>query len=278
MSQIESGDAEALRDRFESMCRGCYHDVDMPPFPPKTFRSSHPKLLHLLYGTSKRMPALKPLYQWYGKSNLNAQTPVAIKDVNFPQEFLPRLSDVLEPHVLAVVRNPFSNISSYLKGVELSLFGQEEKPKLEKVRQALQKPVNQAFHHYLDRLDTLSHAQVEALSWRIQVEPLVEFARRYDRGMVVVYEDLCHDPMGKTEEIFDFIGWELGQSTRDFIDRSISGGKNSSKSSGSYYSVYRDPRQSLSKWKTQLSTEQIEDIASIVRESPVKDLWSDLPL
>jgi hypothetical protein len=278
LSEIELGSTEELSRRFESMCRGCYHDVDMPPFPPKSFRWQNPKLLHLLYGTSKRIPALKPIYHWYGRSALTTQTPVLIKDVNFPQELLPRLSDVLEPHVLAVVRNPFSNISSYLKGVELSLLGQGEKPKLEKVRQALQKPVNQAFHHYLDRLDTLSIAQVEALSWRIQVEPLVEFARSYDRGMVVVYEDLCNDPMGKTAEIFDFVGWELGKPTREFIDRSISGAQTSSKSPQSYYSVYRDPRQSLSKWKTQLSAEQIEDIASMIRESPVRDLWSDLPL
>lgn len=277
LSDIECGDDEVLRRRFESMCRGCYHDVDMPPFPPKTFRWQNPKLLHLLYGTSKRMPALKPLYQWYGRSALTAKTPVLIKDVNFPQESLPRLSDVLQPHILAVVRNPFSNISSYLKGVELSLFGAGE-PKIERVRQALQKPVNQALHHYLDRLDTLSRAQVEALSWRIQVEPLVEFACSYDRGMVVVYEDLCNNPMGKTEEIFDFVGWEFGKPTRDFIDRSISGAQNPSQSSQSYYSVYRDPRQSLSKWKTQLSAEQIEDIASMIRESPVRDLWSDLPL
>jgi Sulfotransferase domain len=276
LSEIESGDVEELRHRFELQCRNCYHDVDMPPFPPKSFRWQNPKLLHLLYGTSKRVPTLKPLYEWFGRSTLTAQTPVLIKDVNFPQELLPRLSNILEPHILAVVRNPFSNISSYLKGVEMSLFGGS--PKVELVRQALQKPVNQAFSHYLDRLETLSPAQLEALTWRIQVEPLAEFARSFDRGMVVVYEDLCNDPMGKTEEIFDFVGWELGKSTREFIDRSISGAKTNSKSSKSYYSVYRDPRQSLSKWKTQLTSEQIEDIASIIRESPIQDLWRDLPL
>lgn len=277
LSEIQSGEREALRRRFDSLCRDCYHDVDMPPFPPKSFRWQNPKLLHFLYGTSKRVPALKPLYQGYGKSALTARTPVLIKDVNFPEELLPRLSEVLEPHVLAVVRNPFSNIASYLKGVELDLFGQSE-PKIELVRKALQKPVNQALSHYLDRLDTLSPAQVEAVAWRIQVEPLVEFVSNYDRGMAVVYEDLCNDPMGKTTEIFDFVGWELGAPTRDFIDRSISGATANPKSSQSYYSVYRDPRQSLSKWKKQLSAEQIEDIASIVRESPIKGLWSDLPL
>ncbi|MBE9041142.1 sulfotransferase domain-containing protein [Oscillatoriales cyanobacterium LEGE 11467] len=278
LQQIESGDAKSLRSEYEAICRRAYHGVDMPPFPPKSFRNQNGQLLHLLYGLGKRVDAIKPLYEWYGKMPLTERTPVLIKDVNFPNHLLPRLCEAIEPYMLAVARNPFANIASYLKGVELSLFGQSQKAKVESVRQLLESPNGERFSQYLDRLDGMSLAQFEALTWRIGVEPLVEFARSYDRGLVVVYDDVCLDPHGKIAEIFDFVGWEVGQSTRDFIDRSISGEKSSANSDKAYYSVYRDPRQSMSKWKTQLTDEQVADIASVIRESPLTDLWPDMPL
>ncbi|MDY6936178.1 MAG: sulfotransferase domain-containing protein [Cyanobacteriota bacterium] len=278
LEAIESSQIGQLRAEYKSICPKAYHDVDMPPYPPKSFRTQNSKLLHLLYGVGKRVDAFKPLYESYGTVKLTDRTPVLIKDVNFPERLLPRLCEVLEPHVLAVIRHPFANIASYFKGLELSLFAQNQKAKIENVRQILQRPENQHFSQYLDRLDEMSPAQFEALTWRLNVESLVEFARRYDRGFVVVYDDVCRDPQSKMAEIFDFVGWELTQSTRDFIDRSISGEKNSLSSSKAYYSVYRDPRQSLSKWKTQLTDEQVADIASVIRESPLVDLWSDLPL
>ena len=278
LQEIESGDVDRLRERYEEICRRAYHGVDMPPFPPKSFRSQNGKLLHLLYSVGNRIKWVQSLYESYGKVPLTEQTPVLIKDVNFPNQRLLRLCEVIEPSVLAVIRNPFANIASYLKGVELSLFENCQQAKVESVRQILQKPEGQQFSQYLDRLDDLSLAQIEALLWRMSAEPLVEFVRSYDRGLVVVYEDVCLDPHAQIAKMFDFVGWEVGQSTRDFIDRSISGEKSSSDSGKAYYSVYRDPRQSMSKWKTQLTHEQVADIASVIRESPLTDLWSDLPL
>jgi hypothetical protein len=273
------GSAEDMRLRFDSLCLGCYHQVDMPPFPPKSFRSQNPKLLHLLYGLGTRIKGLRFIYEWYGRSPLSSQTPILIKDVNFPNELLPPLVDALHPDLIAVVRNPFSNIASYFKGVELGLFdSKESKAQAENLIKAIKASGQEQLFKYCDILDGMSMTKLAAVRWRLQVEPLVKYAEAYDRGLVVVYDDLCQDPHGKVAEIFNFLGWKLESATQDFINASTSGEANQSKDSKAYYSVYRDPRESLSKWKKQLTKEQVADIASVVSDSPVKDLWSDLPL
>ena len=44
-----------------------------------------------------------------------------------------------------------------------------------------------------------------------------------------------------------------------------------------YYTVFRDPRKSMNKWRQQLSEKQQLEIASVFRDSPHKGLWTDLP-
>ncbi|PSO55906.1 MAG: hypothetical protein BRC40_04430 [Cyanobacteria bacterium QH_8_48_120] len=283
-NDLNSGDIEELRSRFQSLCRDCYFEIDQPPpgksfrRPAKSFRRQNPQLLRLLYGLGKRIDPIKNLYEWYGRANLSEQTPVLIKEVNFPNELLPRLCEVLQPHLIAIIRNPFANIASYFKGVELSLFGQARPRKIASLRKDIDSPSGQHLWKYREQLEQMSLAQLEAVRWRVQVEPLVEYARTYEPSLVVLYEDLCADPHGKTAEIFEFLGWELTPVTSNFINQSISGERSLPKTSKAYYSVYRDPQESLSKWKTQLTAEQKADIASVIRESPLQDFWSDIPL
>ncbi len=277
-NNLNSDDLEKLRDDFWSLCCQCYYGVDAPPFPPKSFRKQKGEILHFFYGLGKRIDLLKYLYQWYGRPQLTKDTSVLIKDVNFPNQMLPRLYEVLQPYLIAMIRNPFANIASYLKGVELSLFAKERTQKVDKLEQLLASPEGKHLAQYRQQLRNMSVAQFEAVRWRFQVEPLVEYVRNHDQSLLVVYEDLCTDPHSKITAIFDFVGWQLDQAVHDFIDLSTSGETKVSESSKAYYSVYRDPTKSMSKWKTQLTEQQKIDIASIISDSPLKDLWSDLPL
>jgi hypothetical protein len=277
LETIETENPDTLHQQLDVLCRGCNWEVDMPPFPPKSFRRQNTSVLHGLYGLGKRVNALKFMYEWYGKSPLTPEHSVLIKDVNFATAKLSSLCNAIDPHVLLVVRNPFGNIASYLKGIELNLMGSRKPNNFENTRQFLDSPEGEPFAQYRDRLDSMSLTQFEALRWRIEVEPVVEFAKTSNRSFVVVYEDLCADPHGKAAEIFDFIGWQLEQPIHDFIDRSISSGQPTDPKKA-YYSVYRDPQQNALKWKTQLTREQIADIASVICDSPLVDLWQDLPI
>lgn len=276
-NNLNIDDIEQLRQDFWSLCCSCYYGVDVPPFPPKSFRTQNKEILHFLYGLGKRVNLSKNLYQWYGRSQLTQDTSVLIKDVNFPIQMLPRLSEVLQPHLITLVRNPFANIASYLKGVEMNLFSQEFTQQVNRLEQQLATSQDKHLSQYCQQLKNMSVAQLAAVRWRFQVEPLVDYARNHEKGLLVVYEDLCTDPHRQITEIFNFVGWQFEQAVHDFIDLSTAGETKNSQASKAYYSVYRDPKQSMSKWKTQLNKEQQSDIASIIVDSPLKNLWSDLP-
>lgn len=267
-------DLEEMRSSFWSLCNRCYFGVDNPPFPDKNFRKQSGYLLHLLYGLGKRIDRFQYLYELYGRTQLDRDTAVLIKDVNFPIHLLPDLSQVLQPYLIALVRNPFANIASYLKGINLGMFESDRERDISSLKKALDTPEGN-LAHYSDRLEDMSVAQFEAVRWRYQVESLVQFTKDYPQSTIVVYEDLCLDPLGKTREIFDFLGWQIDRKTEDFINASTSGTASTAKASKSYYSVYRDPHKSMSKWKEQLTEAQKLDIQSIICQSPLNNLWSD---
>src|SRR5690606_5707613 len=194
-----------------------------PPFPPKSVRPQDPRILHALYGLGRTLPPLAFLYEWYGRPHMHEDADVLIKDVNFPNELLPRLCEVVQPWLVPVVRNPFANIASYLEGVRLGTFAPHGPADVARVRALVDASGDPTLLEHRECLASLSVAAFEAIRWRLQVEPLVAFAHRYPRSHLVVYERLCADPQGETQAIFDFLGWRMKDSTRAFIDASIAG-------------------------------------------------------
>lgn len=270
-------DLTTLRARFDEICRACHHAVDLPPYPPKTFERGNPRVLHFLHALGSRAPSLRGLYEWYGRPRLASDGEILIKDVNFETGLLARLCEVLDPALLAAIRNPFANVASHLAGVAKGIFDADRERDARRAREIIEAPGGEAYRDYLPELAKMPEAMFEALRWRIQVEPLVAAAEAQPRGRVVVYEDLCEDPLGETQRIFDFLGWTLGSSTRSFIEASISGEASGIDSRRAYFSVFRDPRESLEKWRDQLDAQQQGEIAEILRASPLRGRWRGLP-
>jgi hypothetical protein len=118
-------------------------------------------------------------------------------------------------------------------------------------------------------------AGFEALRWRVQCEPLVGIAQKLGRCRLVIYEELCADPLRQATALFAFLGWEFGRSPRAFLDASVAGPRSARSPRQAFFSVYRDPAESLAKWKTQLTGEQISEIGEVIRDSPLTRLWPD---
>ncbi len=269
--------APSLRARYEQLVAKAVYDVDQPPFlAHKSVRTHNEKLTHALYGLGTRVSRLRFLFELYARPHLHEDADILIKDVNFPNELLGKLTEVIEPYLVPIVRNPFANIASHLKGVEIGQFAAVRDADRARVRELLQGCGDPSLEQYVERLPELSPLQFEAVRWRLQVEPLVAFSKSYGRSKLVVYEDLCEDPMKITEGLFEFAGWRLRDVTREFIERSTSGAKKSGNEGSAYYSVYRDPRKSMNKWRDQLDASAQADIESVFRDSPVRDLWPNL--
>ena len=295
---LNKPDAEKLRAQFEKLCLQCHHGVDMPPFLPKSFRPQNPILLHALYALANRVKRCKGLYEYYGKPRLNHakhEISVLIKQVNFPSEKLPDFCRILKPKIVGLVRNPFANVASHLVGVKGHLFKgvrpKSPQPDLEKgkakslrakinglLREEIVQSGNKSFLKYSDGLEKMNLQTFGAVAWRIHVEPMVEFIENYDNGLLIVYEDMCRDPLGVSKRIFDFAGWEMTEFTKDYIKKTTTEKKIHRSTLKSYYSIFKDPRKSMNKWKTQLSDEEKRDIALVIKDSPLKKFWPDLPL
>lgn len=277
VADLDRDSVDVLRDRYRKLARSAVHGVDMPPFPPKSVRHQHPRVMHALYAAGSRLKLLRPLYEVYAKPHMHEEADVLIKDVNFPNERLARLCEVIDPHLVPIVRNPFANIASHTKGVELGYFDKVTAEDKRHVRDLIREGGDPTLLGRAEELDRLTALQFETVRWRLQVEPLLAFAKRWSKSHVVVYEDLCADPIGQTEKLFAFLDWKVNAGTREFLEASTSGGGGERSAERAYYSVYRDPRESLDKWRKQLSSEQQAEIASIFRESPYRGLWRDLP-
>jgi hypothetical protein len=277
--QLGHADAFQLRAHYERVVRTAVHGVDQPPFPSsKSVRPQNPKVLKALYSLGSKAPRLRRLFEAYARPHMHEDADVLIKDVNFPNELLPQLCDVIRPWLVPVVRNPFANIASHLEGVRLGEFEPVTDADRVRVRALLADQTDPSLAGYRDALERLTPLQFETVRWRLQVEPLLAFSERYRRSHVIVYEDMCNDPMQTTQKVFDFLGWRMKESTREFIRASTSGERDSRGGGDAYYSVYRDPRQSMHKWRDQLSDGQQREIASVFRDSPYARLWKDLPL
>lgn len=279
LAELPTGETAALRRLFERACRGCHASIDEPLPQQAGMRRLPPRPLALLRRAAIRIPALDPVYEFLGRPRLGGDGEVLIKDVNFPNELLERLCEVIAPRFVAVVRNPFANVASLLKGRDSGAFWRPPSPDgAERVLELLERPELSHLHRFRGQVRHLPVTAFEALRWRIQAEPLADFATRHAHAKLIVYERFCEDPFASSEELFDFVGWRLLQPTRDFIEASTQGPTPGLDVRRSFYSVYRNSTESLNKWKSDLTLEQQHEIAEVVKDSPLLDLWPDLPL
>jgi hypothetical protein len=279
LAALPTGDVETLRRQFERACRGCHASIDEPLPQQAGMRRLPPRPLALLRRAAIRIPALDPLYGILGRPRLVSGDAVLIKDVNFPNELLDRLCDVVSPRLLAVVRNPFANVASLLQGRDSGAFWRPPSPDgAERVLELLERPELAHLRRFQDQVRRMPVTAFEALRWRIQAEPLADFATRRADARLIVYEEFCRDPFKGAESLFSFAGWRLLQPTIDFIEESTRGPKPGLDVRRSYFSVHRNADESLNKWKSDLTLEQQQQIAEVVKDSPLLDFWPELPL
>lgn len=267
-----------LRDTFAGACRECDVRIDAPMPHQRGTRRLPSSWLRPIRGAARRWPALEPVYALAGRPRLRAGDAVLIKDVNFPNELLPRLCSTVDPRLIAIVRNPFANVASLLKGVDLGAFAPPGRADVLRAAELLALPGHEHLARFVDRLGDMPLAAFEALRWRIQVEPLVEFTRRHPSAQLIVYEDFSRAPWTHTQALFQSLGWPIEPHTRAFVESSTAGPLEGLDDRRAFFSVYRSAPESLDKWKTQLALEQQKQIADVVHDSPIRDLWPDLPL
>ncbi len=221
------------------------------------------------------IPALKAIYEWYGRPRFVEGPSVLLKQVNFPNELLADTARVLSPRILAVVRNPLSSISSTLKYYRDRNENPRDPEAVARVRELLAMPGYESMRQYAASLETMPLASFETLRWRIQTEPLVSFLREYHSAHLVIYERVAQAQIEEFEKMYSFLGWTFSDDVRDFITATATA-KSSVPSSRQEFSVYQDANESLDKWRKNLTEAEHTDALTIYRDSPLRDLWPEI--
>lgn len=169
-----------------------------------------------------------------------------------------------------IVRNPCGFVASKRRGEASGKFesGREAGEKYHQFRELLENSERPG--HWPTMAELARCHPVEKLAWRWVL--LNEFAMRaidqWPRCMTVRYEDFCNAPIAYTKSVFRFTALPWSQQTERFIRRTIT------KSSDDYYSLYRDPVQAANNWRRQLSVEDIQRVARVVRDSRPGQLYA----
>jgi sulfotransferase family protein len=161
--------------------------------------------------------------------------------------------------MILLVRHPCGQIASMLRGISLEKFaGPLHLNGILATEQARRHGLSS------ERFRSMRPLEQLAWNWAILNEKALEELSDRNTVKVVLYEDLCLEPLSVARDLFDFVGLDWPAQTEAFLRRSMS-----LHGPERYYQVFRDTRTALAKWRTQLSQAEQESVHAIVRQTTI---------
>jgi hypothetical protein len=242
--------------------------ADKPPFSPRekgTLRL--PWLRGVMWPLARKFPALVPAWR-------RLFTPTRCESVLFKlvahENPCRHLLDATTMPIIYLVRHPFGVIASILEGQRRGLM---PSGRASVIGQFVEDNAPDLHMRFGDRIPGMAPHQHEAFLWRWSVErSLGDFAARDpSRLLMIHYENACRSPTCELNRAFDFLGLPPDPQAHRFIELSSDPKSRGVRESGinRYFSVFRNPLDSLEKWRRSLGVQEQEDILEIVHDSPV---------
>ena len=201
-----------------------------------------------------------------------------IKDVDWGLHFEATVRS-LSPDVILICRHPCAVVSSRLEGQRLGRMARVER------HGWLRDHHDDCLRLGYRASSVLAMAEHEllALEWLIQNLTYHRVLENQARVAIVVYQELCRDPVRIVESLFRFLDWPMGPGTRRFIERSTGMRRSflgtSRLANHRYFGVFRNQTWNSESWKTKLSDRVKEEIISIASMHPdYQHYWQESPL
>ncbi|MGH8124554.1 MAG: sulfotransferase family protein [Rhodanobacteraceae bacterium] len=121
----------------------------------------------------------------------------------------------------------------------------------------------------LDDLRRLTPEERLAWRWVLMQEKILADVAGSERVLTVRYEDVCVEPLAMTRRMFEFTGLDWQLQTERFVRASIEGAETD------YYSVFKNPRDSAQRWRSELAPDVAERIQQILRASSLRHYYDD---
>ena len=167
--------------------------------------------------------------------------------------------------IFHIVRHPCGFVASHLRGIRLG------KLRAGGSIQTLAKLSGAAAHGFSpERLRAMSVEERQTCRWMIENQKILNDARGHPNYKLVIYEELCCDPTNVSKDLFATAGLAWDEQTAHFI-RTVESYQGRHER---YYQVIRSPRKAAFKWRQELSSESIDRILAMVRDSELARLYA----
>jgi hypothetical protein len=165
-----------------------------------------------------------------------------------------------------MIRHPCANVSSILAGQAKGLMSSAFRPPQKLVTRYFENGRNTDL---VTRSD-LTMTEVLAMRWAVYNQMMQDLDERYANVSLVVYEDLCDDPIGVSKDLFAKVDLSWHSDVENFIHASLT----CVGSGDGYHSLIRHPGTSKEKWREVLSADEQATILGIAREVRVARLFA----
>lgn len=255
--KLQGGDADPrLIDELAGQLRPADPRLDRPPFMPK---NGHTQCGRTLLNRGGRVlpwlvaPVYRALYRTPGTARL------IFKEVSM-EHTTGTLARSGRVPIVYIIRHPAAYVASMLAGVEKGVM-YDTRAQIAMDLAADRAP--ELHDAYRERGDELSMEERMAIAWVADTNLALGTTLGCDSVHHVVYEQLCVETMACMERVYAHVGLEMGDQARGFINASSGNADRSEVGVDSYFSVFRDPRKSMDKWRKQLSQPQVDQIRAV---------------
>src|SRR5207302_3542539 len=163
------------------------------------------------------------------------------------------LVQALDPKLLIIIRHPCGMAASLLRGQRLGLMPKHDLTTWFDDHQEACLEVGFS----ADDIRGMEPCEFLGLQWLVHNLLYQQAMQSHPDSHLVVYEELCRDPVRVTNAAFAYLGWQVGPQTLRFIERS-SKEKNIwlldwLQAKHPYFGVRKDSIQSAESWRSELT-------------------------
>jgi hypothetical protein len=256
---------------------------DKPPFTTRRRGTlPFPWLRGPMWALCRRFPALSPMHRLLYTPR--GRPLVVFKHVAHERTCRGLLERTAMP-IVYLVRHPCATISSILKGQRDGIMPNGRASVIERFVADNAPGLQRRFG---SRIPSMGPHQHEALLWRWSVE--TSLAPALDATPptlhLVHYENLCRNPAAETAKVLAHLGLAADPQVDAFVAASTDPAARGLREPGirRYFSVFRNPLDSMDKWRRDLDASTRREILEIVEDSPVfqlgvaeADWWTETP-
>lgn len=171
--------------------------------------------------------------------------------------------------VVHLIRNPFAQIASELRIDARNPEGSKTHFK-QRVEQVLEDSALCSYHAMAREAMERGWVSQMALVWRISNEVMLR--DQYLDKKLVVYEQLCREPLAVATEIFDYLGWRMGDQTVQYIRKTSE--VTPAEAEYGNFSLRKNADESVNRWRSELHERDYAQAREAIESSDLMRLWS----